>query len=603
MGDEPRADAAAPLDAVVEEVLAEAHVRPEELRPEERAFLERHALKKPLRVLDVWALGVGVVVAGAYFGWNLGLKNNGPVAVLAASLIICLLYLTWVLALAELSVAMPFAGGPLAYGRRAAGPLLGFLMGWSMLLECLFAAIGTALAAGGYIAFLVNPDQPDPTLKVIAGLAVVAVFFGLQAWGVKEQSRAMVVMTYGAVAGLVLFWIVAATHFSWERAWPRGDLLSGKGWRAVLDAVPFALWWLVMIETVALSAEEAHEPHRTIPRGLTWAQLTLIGLVVLTWLFACAAVESQALAVNPPANPGEEATDVDYPLAKAVRLIPAGQSAWLVWGVGGIALFGLIASYHGMIYGASRQAFALGRAGYLPRFLGEVHATRRTPLFALLVGSLLAAGFVVANLWFKDAVAVAVLVSTLTALIWYVLAMVCLYVLRRRDPHLFGHYRAPAARILPAVVIVLSVFAALVYGGIDNGGVVLALTGALYALGLGYYVFWARHRLQSAAPEELGARSAAGRERAPDSPPQGPAWSRWLEWVAAAALLLVLAALGWMALAERLPAWGRLPSLEAEILLVLGLLTAALLLVSVLALRHTRRSRGAAGWSGEKDRT
>jgi hypothetical protein len=37
--------------------------------------LRAHALKKPLRVLDIWALGVGVVVAGAYFGWNLGLKQ------------------------------------------------------------------------------------------------------------------------------------------------------------------------------------------------------------------------------------------------------------------------------------------------------------------------------------------------------------------------------------------------------------------------------------------------------------------------------------------------------------------------------------------------
>jgi ethanolamine permease len=573
MGEETTHRAAAPLDAVVNEVLAEAHVRPEQLRPEERAFLEQHALKKPLRVLDVWALGVGVVVAGAYFGWNLGLKNNGPVAMLVASLLVCLLYLTWVLALAELSVAMPFAGGPLAYGRRAVSPLLGFVMGWSMLLECLFAAIGTALAAGGYIAFLVNPDNPDPTIKVVAGLVAVAVFFVLQAWGVKEQSRVMVIMTYGALAGLVLFWIAAATHFSWPRAWPRADLLSGKGWRATLDAVPFALWWLVMIETVALSAEEAHEPHRTIPRGLTWAQLTLIALVVLTWLFACAAVDSQDLAVN------ADGKDVDYPLAKAVRLIPAGQSPWLVYGVGSIALFGLIASYHGMIYGASRQAFALGRAGYLPRVLGEVHANRRTPVVALFAVSLLAAGFVAANLWFADAVAVAVLVSTLTALIWYILAMICLYLLRRRDPQLFGSYRAPASRLLPAVVIVLSVFAAVVYSGIDHASEVLALTAALYAVGLGYYLLWARRRLQAAAPEELAARAALA-EAGPGKESPAPA----LERAAAAALVLVIVAVGWMAAAEFLPSWARLPWVEVEVLVVVGLLTAALGLVSVLAL-------------------
>src|SRR5438445_12451209 len=126
MGDRPPPSETPPLDAVVNEVVAEAQLRPEELRPEERAYLQQHALKKPLRVLDIWALGVGVVITGAYFGWNLGLKDNGPVAMLIASLIVCLLYLTWVLALAELTVAMPFAGGPLAYGRQTSGPLLGF---------------------------------------------------------------------------------------------------------------------------------------------------------------------------------------------------------------------------------------------------------------------------------------------------------------------------------------------------------------------------------------------------------------------------------------------------------------------------------------------
>src|SRR6266487_4360702 len=134
----------ADLDAIVTEVVVEGHVSPDELRPEERAYLKEHALKKPLRVLDIWALGVGVVIAGEYFGWNLGLRGTGPVAMLVASFIVCLLYLTWVLVLSELSVAMPFAGGPMAYGRRAVGQWFGFLMGWSMFLECLFATIGTA---------------------------------------------------------------------------------------------------------------------------------------------------------------------------------------------------------------------------------------------------------------------------------------------------------------------------------------------------------------------------------------------------------------------------------------------------------------------------
>src|SRR6516225_6306127 len=148
---------------------------------DDQAYLKAHALKKPLRVLDIWALGVGAVVSGAYFGWNSGLKDNGPMAMLVASLIVCLLYLTWVLALAELSVAMPFAGGPLAYGRRAADASLGFVMGWSMFLECQFAMIATALATGGYLAFLVDPSHPSPTIELWGALGTVLVFFLLHA--------------------------------------------------------------------------------------------------------------------------------------------------------------------------------------------------------------------------------------------------------------------------------------------------------------------------------------------------------------------------------------------------------------------------------------
>jgi amino acid transporter len=144
------------LEQVVEEVAREAHVDVEALRPEEKQYLKEHALKKPMGVLHIWALGVGVVITGEYFGWNPGLKEGGPIGMLLASLFVCALYMAWVLALSELSVAMPFAGGPLAYGRRAVGPWFGFIMGWSMFLEALFATIGTAIATGGYIYFVIS---------------------------------------------------------------------------------------------------------------------------------------------------------------------------------------------------------------------------------------------------------------------------------------------------------------------------------------------------------------------------------------------------------------------------------------------------------------
>src|SRR5438132_10592497 len=185
-------DTPSELDRVVEEVVSEVHLPPGELRPEEREYLKEHALKKPMGVRHIWALGVGVVITGAYFGWNQGLKEGGPVGVLLATLFVCALYMMWVLALSELSVAMPFAGGPLAYGRRAVGPAFGFVMGWSMFLEALFATIGTALATGGYIYFVVSlfADGLDKGLTTtIAGLVTVA-GFGLVQWvGTNGQAQ------------------------------------------------------------------------------------------------------------------------------------------------------------------------------------------------------------------------------------------------------------------------------------------------------------------------------------------------------------------------------------------------------------------------------
>jgi amino acid transporter len=242
-----------------------------------------------------------------------------------------------------------------------------------------------------------------------------------------------------------------------------------------------------------------------------------------------------------------------------------------------------------MLYGTSRQAFALGRAGYLPRFLGAVHQQRRTPVPALLTCSLVSAGFILAYFWYKDAIDIAVLVSTLTALVWYILAMVCLLLLRRSEPHLSSAYRAPLPRLLPVLVILLSAFAAYVYSGIEHAREVLPLTVALYGLGLGYYWFWARARLEHAAPEELAARQGAERgapsaERKPLTV-VGP--SR-LGQITAIVLGAVVLSLAWIIAAAYGGNRFRFFSGEAEVSIMIVMLAAALILVSVLALRHTR---------------
>ncbi len=473
----------------------------EALRPEEKKYLDEHSLKKPMRTAQIWALGVGAVITGEYFGWNGGLGVAGPTGMLIASLFVCLLYMAWVLALSELSVAMPFAGGPLAYGRRAVGPWLGFVMGWSMFLESLFATIGTAIATGGYVFFILNllvDGLPQGIVTTAAALVTVALFALLQWIGAKEQAKIMEWMTYGAILALVWFWIACIPGVKVERIFTTPLLTDG--WGGVLKAIPYAIWWLVIIESVALAAEEAHEPHRSIPRGLTFAQITLIVLVVLTWFFAVTAGSDYKKTGDPT---------VLFPLPMVYREVwpDVAHSPHLI-AFSVLAICGMVASYNGMIFAVSRQSFAMGRAGYLPSILGHVHPVRRTPDVSIFVWSLVVAGFVIWGYFNEAAVLVAVLTCNLTALIWYILAMICLFMLRVKEPHMARPYKVPLYPFLPALVIVMSLFAALVYGWL-NEPVVLWLTLAMYAIGLTYFFGYARTRLATAAPEELTARPSS----------------------------------------------------------------------------------------------
>ena len=451
------------------------------------------ALHQPLRTGHIWALGVGSVITGEFFGWNGGLGVAGPIGMLLASLFVCTLYMAWVLSLAELAVAMPYAGGPLAYGRRAVGPWLGFLMGWSMLLECLFATIVTAIATGGYVFFILQtlaPGADERLVTTAVALGTVLLLAVLQCLGVGTQARVMEWMTYGAMVALVWFWVACIPGIRIERLLT--DPVLPGGWKGVLLAIPYAIWWLVIIESVALAAEEASEPHVAIPRGLAYAQITLIVLVVVTWFVVSTAGDDYRKTGDPA---------LAFPLPFVYRQVwtdPAHQ--WHLMGFSVLAICGMVASYNGMIYAVSRQAFALGRDGYLPAFLGRVHPGRRTPRAAIVAGSVVTALFVVMNYFDKGMVNIAVLTCNLTALVWYALAIVCLFMLRSKEPHMPRPYRVPLYPVLPAAVLVMSIVSAVVYGW-SQEQTVLWLTTGLYGLGMAYYFGFARPGGGTGAPE------------------------------------------------------------------------------------------------------
>src|SRR5438105_10117537 len=126
-------------------------------------YLEKRALRRHARVLQLWALGVGAVISGDFFGWNFGLIEGGFGGLLSALAIMTLLYLGLCLSIAEMSPALPHAGGAYSFARTAMGPLGGYITGLAENMEYILTPAVIVVGIGGYLtAALGTPGSLEP---------------------------------------------------------------------------------------------------------------------------------------------------------------------------------------------------------------------------------------------------------------------------------------------------------------------------------------------------------------------------------------------------------------------------------------------------------
>src|SRR5579872_4994427 len=299
------------------------------------------ALTRSLGPWMLWGLGVGYVISGMYFGWNLGLAAGGTAGLAIATGGAILLYVTFTFSYAELACAIPRAGGVFDYATRGLGKDLGFVAGVAQLIEFLFAPPAIAAAIGAYFQFFL----PGIPVTAIA-LAAYLVFTALNIYGVKAAAGFELVITVLAVAELLIFSGVTFPHFHWSNiehnAFP-------NGWKGVWAAVPFAIWFFLGLEGVANVAEEAIRPQRTVLLGFGFALLTLVVLCVLVFLSATGVAGWEAIVYPTPG--ATETSDSPLPLALA-RI--TGSGGWIYHLLITIGLMGLVASFHGLVLAAGR---------------------------------------------------------------------------------------------------------------------------------------------------------------------------------------------------------------------------------------------------------
>lgn len=388
------------------------------------------ALRKVISTTQLWAIAVGLVISGEYFGWNYGWAVAGTVGFLIATGLVTVLYIAFIFSYTELTTAIPDAGGPFAYARRAFGPTVGFVAGFATLVDFLMAPPAIAAALGAYAHFL-NPAVP--VLAVASGAYVV--FIAINVLGIRESANFSVVVTVLAVGELLVFIGLVAPAYRTENVLAHNESFGIGG---IFAALPFAIWFYLAIEGVAMVAEEVKDPHRTIPRGYLLSIGTLVVLAIGTMLVCAGAGDWRALST------------LDYPLPETLALVLGRESLWSK-AFASLGLFGLIASFHCNVIGYSRQLFALSRAGYLPKFLGHLNSRFRTPHWALIAGGIV--GYVAL---FSGTTSDIIILSVLGAIVMYIVSILSLFRLRRTEPLLDRPFRVPLYPVVPLLALVLS---------------------------------------------------------------------------------------------------------------------------------------------------
>src|SRR5438552_1455395 len=165
-------------------------------------------LKKVLKPVHLWALAVGLVISGEYFGWNYGWGVAGTIGFLIATLIVTVLYITFIFSFTELTTSIPHAGGPFAYSYKAFGPLCALIAGYATLIEFVFAPPAIAFALGSYVHFLFS-SVPE----MYTAVGSYFIFTAINLIGIKESAIFTLIVTVLAVMELLLFIGIVAPHF------------------------------------------------------------------------------------------------------------------------------------------------------------------------------------------------------------------------------------------------------------------------------------------------------------------------------------------------------------------------------------------------------
>ena len=323
-----------------------------------------------IRAIGRWSLTAAIVngvIGSGVFGLPSAVAALtgawSPLAVLIAGACVFLV----ILCFAEVGSRFDDAGGPYLYAREAFGPIVGFQVGWLLLVSRLLACSAALNILIVYLGVLA-PPVATPTGRALTMTGAMAVATAINVTGVRMAAWTTNVFTIAKLLPLVLLIALGLPQL-------RSDVLASQfverpDWREAVLLLVFAYGGF---ESMVIAASESRDPRKD-----TGPALIAAGVIVT--LIYCLL---QLVIVGVLPDAGRTATPVASALGELLGT--AGAT------IGSVAV---VLSVYGWLTGFTlmmpRVLYSMATHHELPSLLGRVHPRFRTPHVAIIANASIA---------------------------------------------------------------------------------------------------------------------------------------------------------------------------------------------------------------------
>ncbi|MFI9611686.1 amino acid permease [Streptomyces sp. NPDC052023] len=414
---------------------------------EETEIAEGPKLERSLGLWQLTAIGVGGIIGAGIFTLAGAVANGtaGP-AVLVSFLIAGVASAAAALSYAEFAGLIPKAGSAYTYGYAVLGELVGWFIGWDLLLEYTAIVAVVAIGISGYFNFLVNQlgaDLPSWMLgapgtgeghRVDLFAAVLCLFIAyLLNLGIKNAARFEMVVVVLKVLVVLLVIGVGVFHINtanYNPFFPYGVGGAFTGAATVFFAV-------FGYDAMSTAAEESKDAQRHMPKAIIYS----LAISMVLYVAACLVLTGM-----------QKYTEIDPESGFSTAFESVGLDALAsVIAVG--AIIGILTVMFTFLLGVTRVWFSMSRDGLLPRWFAKTHPTRHVPTRVTWI-----AGFASAAIAGFLPIGEAAELTNIGILLAFVVVCIAVIVLRYRQPELPRTFRTPWMPFVPALGVLFSVW-------------------------------------------------------------------------------------------------------------------------------------------------